>query len=196
VPHLVLQGVATGSTWLGLGGQTCGGQPGLHLRDVLGRTDLDAQVVDDAAGPVAGRVQHYLERRVVDGEGPPGARRATSAVPTGPGGSNVKQAAEAAAGVLTVIIHRNAPRRPRPLSHPDHLQHPRRLPACNRRQLLPDAGMLTLTEIAAQPGIPRHAADSAVRCASRGVSTARTALMRNRSTGQPKACSSQDRSQS
>jgi hypothetical protein len=47
--------------------------------------------------------------------------------------------------------------------------------ACSRRQRL------------------RHAADSAVRCASRSVSTLRPALMRSRSTGQPEACSSQDR---
>jgi hypothetical protein len=67
-PHLVLPRVAADRARLRLNDQALGGQPCLRLRDVRGRADLDAQVVDRAARPVTWRVQHQLEGRVIHGE--------------------------------------------------------------------------------------------------------------------------------
>ena len=67
-PHLVLPRIAADGTRLGPGVQAPGLQPRPGPGDFLGRADLDAQVVDGAAGPIARTVQHQIERRVVDCE--------------------------------------------------------------------------------------------------------------------------------
>src|SRR6266536_2835320 len=67
-PYLVLPRVTAGRARLGLGRQALGRQPGLRVRDVPGRADLDVQLVDRPARPVTGRVQHQLERRGIYGE--------------------------------------------------------------------------------------------------------------------------------
>jgi hypothetical protein len=68
-PHLVLQGVATGRVVLVERGQAGLGEAGAGRGDVVGRGDLDAEVVERAGGAgapgaLAGLDEHELERRL------------------------------------------------------------------------------------------------------------------------------------
>jgi hypothetical protein len=67
-PHLVLHGEAAGGVLPDRGGQTRPGQAGLGGGHLLGRVDLDAEMVQ-RAGRLGGVLdQDQLERRLGDGE--------------------------------------------------------------------------------------------------------------------------------
>jgi hypothetical protein len=74
--------VAAHRARLRLNGHALGSEPGFGFRDLPGRGDLHTHEVDRAARPVAGRVQHQLERRIVHGKvrvaGPQLGRRPNS----------------------------------------------------------------------------------------------------------------------
>ena len=66
-PDLVLHREATRDLVLGRGGEALAGEPALRGRDLVGRLDLDAEVVERAGLAVA-LDQHELQRRLGDGE--------------------------------------------------------------------------------------------------------------------------------